>query len=102
MYEPIKLANGNIDWDAENRRRRATPQPTVNQATARQPEPVKANVETVDDRIKYAQSWNLAVAIMAGALSNASITLSRSDSGEQLKIEIESWQKYFHNKLINK
>lgn len=96
MYEPIKLANGNIDWDAENRRRRATPQPTVNQATVRQPEPVKANVETVDDRIKYAQSWNLAVALMAPVVAKDMC------SEDEMKERVERFQKYFHNKLINK
>lgn len=52
--------------------------------------------ETIDDRIKYAQSWNLAVALVG-----ASEVLEK-EGDDIVKEMIERWQVYFHNKLKNK
>ncbi len=44
------------------------------------------------ERIRYAQSWNLAVALMSGCVSVA-------DESNALKSNIEFWEEYFYKKL---
>ena len=52
--------------------------------------------ETLDDRIKFAQSWNLAVALIAPSNSKGIAP------DKEIEEALEYWQPYFHKKLINK
>ena len=66
---------------------------------ARQPK-----VDTVQERIQYAQSWNLAVAMMAPIADKVAGTLDADEAEstvfeDEIKTRIEEWQKYFLNKL---
>jgi len=49
------------------------------------------------ERIKYAQSFNLAVALV-GALAQKD-TFNAEKSVDKYKIEIDFWQEYFYGKL---
>lgn len=66
-----------------------------------QPESKKTatgQTETIDERIQRAQSWNLAVALVAPSIPTSCGVGNR----EEIKILVEHWQKYFHDKLKNK
>jgi hypothetical protein len=56
-------------------------------------EKLKPKQGTTEERIAFAQSWNLAVAILA----------SRDLAESELKAEIEkTWQPWFYHKLTNR
>lgn len=59
---------------------------------------ISGKAETIDDRIKYAQSWNLAVALVAPS----SKAMEKGIIDGDIKLCIEFWQQYFHEKLKNK
>lgn len=91
MDYTVKNPDGTINW-AESHKNRINGSV---QQTIEMPVPIK--VETLDDRIKYAQSWNLAVALVAQNIKGDLV-----DNSELVEAMISRWQVYFHNKLINK
>ena len=68
------------------------------------------NGNNVQERIAYAQSWNLAVAMIAPAFSSVETTIvykqladkKGTSADEQVKAAIEELQKYFYDKLTNR
>lgn len=52
---------------------------------------IKAPKTDTEYRISFAQSWNLAVAMMANHIEI---------SGDEHKKHLERWQKYFYQKLV--
>ena len=59
----------------------------------------KEKDSSVQKRIVYAQSWNLAVSLLTSSVSHYGYLSGNNGGKEGLKKEIESWQKYFYQKL---
>ena len=58
-------------------------------------------IESTQDRIAYAQSWNLAVALWSPTFATKEWISAQENIEEDRKMYLEAWQKYFHKKLTN-
>lgn len=110
MDYTVKNPDGTINW-AESHKARiaaANPQPSVNRPVASQLEPKESKpAKTFDemrqDDIKYGQSWNLAATMMAPlTVRMLDKVTGPEELNEVMTLGLETWQKYFHNKLKNK
>ena len=64
---------------------------------------IKAPKTDTEHRISFAQSWNLAVALIAPVVPRLTEPTNEKEVKERnkaLRDTIENWQKYFYQKLV--
>lgn len=115
MDYTVKNPDGTINWPESHKARISAgagnagsyspaPQPVLNRPATSQIAPkAKTFDEIRQDDIKYGQSWNLAATMMAPLTVRMLDKVTGPEELEKvMTIGLETWQKYFHNKLTNK